>query len=227
MIVNKFNYIKLSRATINGKRLYSCPDGSKLPSVTTILSATSPQSKKDGLNNWRKRVGVKNATEITSAAANRGSRMHSFIEGYIKNGEISESGTNPFSIESHKMAKHIIKNGFANITEYYGSEISLYYPELYAGSTDLVALKNGELILGDYKQTNKPKRREWIDDYFLQLSAYICNHNLLYDTDVKHGIIMMCDPTLYYQEFDLTGDELEHYKEEWWKRVYQYYDSML
>jgi genome maintenance exonuclease 1 len=227
MIVNKFNYIKLSRATINGKRLYSCPDGSKLPSVTTILSATSPQSKKDGLNNWRKRVGVKNATEITSAAANRGSRMHSFIEGYIKNGEISESGTNPFSIESHKMAKHIIKNGFANITEYYGSEISLYYPELYAGSTDLVALYNGELAIIDYKQSDKIKLESWIDDYKLQISSYILCHDILYNTYIKYGVIMMCTPNLEYQQWVLEGTELEKYKELWWKRVYQYYDSML
>jgi hypothetical protein len=227
MLVTRFDYKKLSRKTIDGKRYYLAPDGSKLASVTTIISSTKPPEAKKSLENWKKRVGVERAASITYEASSRGTRMHSFIENYIMNNNVGDSGTNPFSIESHKMAKQVIYSGMKDITEFYGSEISLFYPELYAGTTDMVGLKNNKLILGDFKQTNKPKKREWIEDYFLQLAAYIISHDFLYNTTIEQGIIMMCDPSLKYQEWILDGEELKKYKTLWWNRVYQYYDNTL
>ena len=143
MLVSRFPYEKLTRKTIEGQRLYSCPDGSKLPSVTTILDKTKTQEKKAALENWRKRVGKEKAASITAESGARGTRMHSFLEHYMNHDSIGDSGTNPFSIESHKMAEHVVKNGLIHVTEFYGSEVSLYYPQLYAGATDCVALYKG------------------------------------------------------------------------------------
>jgi genome maintenance exonuclease 1 len=227
MLVSRFPYQKIDRKTIGGRRLYSCPNGDKLPSVTTILGATKPEKDKQTLRNWKQRIGVANAQEITTAAANRGTRIHSFLEKYMLNGELGDSGSNPFSIQSHRMANHIVENGLKDITEFYGAEVNLYYPGLYAGTTDCVAMKNGQIIIGDFKQTNKPKKREYIEDYLLQLSAYISCHDKLYDTNIQCGIVMMCDPALTYQEWILEGEELEKYKQLWLDRVYQYYDSIL
>ena len=143
----------------------------------------------------------------------------------MRNDSLGDAGTNPFSIESHKMANHIIKNGLTYVSEFYGTEVSLYYPELWAGATDCVALYKGDLAICDFKQTNKPKKLEWIEDYFIQISSYALCHDKLYDTNIKYGIIMMCDPTLNYQEWIIEGSELEKYKEIWWQRLEKYYTT--
>ena len=223
MLVSRFPYQKLTRKTIDGQRLYSCPDGSKLPSVTTILAATKSKESKAALSNWKNRVGHAKAANITLEAGSRGTRMHSFIENYMHNDFIGESGTNPFSIESHKMAAHIIKNGLKDVTEFYASEASLYYAQLYAGATDTVFLENGQIVLGDFKQSNRVKLDDWVTDYKIQISAYIEAHNHQFGTSIAKGKIMMCTPKLEYQEWILEGVELEKYKELWWKKLEQYY----
>lgn len=225
MLVSRFPYQKLSRKSENGVRLYSCPDGSKLPSVTTVLDRTKSEEKKQILENWKKRVGRDNAAAITKAAGSRGTRIHTFLENYMRNDSLGESGTNPISIESYKMASHIIENGLKHITEFYGTEVSLYYPNLWAGTTDCIGLYNGELAICDFKQTNKPKKREWIEDYFLQISSYALCHDKLYNTDIKYGIIMMCNPDFAYQQWIIESDELEKYKELWWQRLEKYYQN--
>ena len=105
-IPNKYNYVPLLRETINGSRKYATPDGEKLPSVTTILDFTKSEESKQALQNWRKRVGTQKAQEITTEAAGRGTRMHKWIEDYIKTGVINEPGSNPYSQQSHKMAQY-------------------------------------------------------------------------------------------------------------------------
>ena len=225
MIINKFPYQKISRKTINGVRLYSCPNGDKLPSVTTILSITTPKEKQIALENWRKRVGHQKAATITREAACRGTSMHSFLEFYMKNGELDKP--NEQSIQSFDMANQIIKFSLSNVKEFYGTEIGLYYPELYAGTADTIYLQDDEIILGDFKQSNKVKNKEWIDSYFMQLAAYIEAHDTVYNTQIKKGKIMMCTPMLEYQQWIIEGTELQKYKDLWWERVYQYYDKIL
>lgn len=225
MLVLKYPYQQLSRKSIDGRRMYLCPDGSKLPSVTTIIGATKSERDKQSLNNWKKRVGHANAAEITRTAANRGTKMHSYLESFMKTSEVGQPGTNPFSIQSHNMASHVIQNGLKDVSEFYGTEVNLYYPELYAGTTDTVFLENGELVIGDFKQTNKPKKTEWIGDYFLQLASYMICHDELYGTKINKGKIMMCSPELVYQEWILEGDALRKYKDMWWNRLYQYYEQ--
>ena len=217
-----------------GRRLYATPDGNRLPSVTTILEATKPEEKRQALQNWRNRVGVAQAQAITTEAANRGTRMHTYLEHYVKTGEVKARGTNPFGWASHAMADVVIEQGLKNVQEFWGIEVPLYFPGIYAGTTDGCGIHLGDEAILDYKQTNRPKRREWIEDYFMQLCAYAEAHNELHGTKIRKGVILMCvKPDMdannaiikppEYQEFVLEGAEFELYRQLWWQRVEQYY----
>jgi len=230
----KFDYQPIPRETIDGRRLYATPDGKKLPSVTTILEATKSEEKKAALQNWRNRVGHAQAQAITTEAANRGTRMHTYLEQYVRDGAIKERGSNPFSWASHSMAQVVVDKGLKNVSEFWGIEVPLYFPGIYAGTTDGAGIHLNEESILDYKQTNKPKKREWIDDYFMQLCAYAEAHNELHGTTIRKGVVLMCvKPELdehmnmitppEYQEFVLAGAEFEHYRDQWWKKVEQYY----
>lgn len=234
MYIPKFNYQKLSRDNINGERRYLTPDGEKLPSVTTILEATKPEEKKQALNEWRKRVGTEKAQQITTEAASRGTKMHSYLEWFIRDGILKDRPANPYHAVSWSMADSVIKQGLVNCTEFWGIEVPLYFPKIYAGTTDCVGSHNGKPCIIDFKQTNKPKKREWIEDYFLQLCAYSEAHNEVHGTTIDQAVVMMCvKPEIdntgnlitepVYQEFILEGEEFEHYRKLWWKRVEQFY----
>ena len=237
MLKQKYEYQALQRSVDmdSNMRVYHSPDGGKLPSVTTVLDRTKPEEAKQALQNWRNRVGHQQAQAITTEAASRGTRMHTYLENYIKANKIIEMTTNPYSWASMAMAKTVVDQGFTNrISEVYGVEIPLYFPRLYAGTTDGVGLHLGEEAILDYKQTNKPKKREWIGDYFLQLTAYALAHNEVYGSNIRKGVILMCvkpeqDANLVitappqYQEFILEGAEFDHYTNEWWKRLELYY----
>ena len=226
-IPNKYNYVPMSRVEIDGKRRYATPDGEKLPSVTTILDATKSEESKQALQNWRKRVGVQKAQEITTEAAGRGTRMHKWLENYIKTGATGEPGSNPYSIQSHQMASSIIAQGLIKCNEYWGTEVSLYFPKIYAGTTDLCGVHEGADAILDFKQTNKFKKREWIDDYFIQLTAYANAHNEVYGTKIRKGVILMCTADNIYQEFIIEGTEFDKYSDMWFKRVEKYYMNCL
>ena len=227
MIIDKYPYAELKKQTIDGSRKYVTPDGHKLPSVTTILSATASEEKKQALNNWRKRVGYAKAQEITTEAAGRGTRMHKWLEDYIKTDDIGTPGSNPYSQQSHVMAQTIIAEGLVNCDEYWGTEVSLYYPEIYAGTTDLVGIHAGDEAIMDHKQTNRPKKREWIDDYFIQMTAYADAHNEVYGTKIRKGVIFMCSKDNEYQEFIVEGKEFDKYHHQWLKKLEQYYTLFL
>jgi genome maintenance exonuclease 1 len=224
---NKYNYVPMSRVEIDGKRKYATPDGEKLPSVTTILDATKPEEAKKALNEWRKRVGAVKAQQITTEAAGRGTRMHKWLENYVKTGETGEPGSNPYSQQSHQMAHSIITQGLSKCNEYWGTEVPLYFPKVYAGTTDLVGVHDGSPAIMDHKQSNKLKKREWIDDYFIQLTAYANAHNEVHGTDIRKGVIFMCTADNIYQEFIIEGSEFEKYSDMWFKRVEQYYMQFL
>lgn len=223
MLTNKYNYVPISRESINGERRYATPDGEKLPSVTTILDATKPEEKKKALYEWRKRVGEKQAQAITTEAAGRGTRMHKWIEDYIKTGELGVPGSNPYSQQSHLMAQSIITQGLSKCHEFWGTEVPLYFPKIYAGTTDLVGIHDGAEAIMDHKQTNKPKKREWIEDYFLQLAAYANAHNEVHGTNIRKGVIFMCSADNQYQEFIVENDEFDQWTDRWFKRVEEYY----
>jgi hypothetical protein len=224
---NKFNYVKFGKETIDGSRKYATPDGEKLPSVTTILDATKSEESKQALNEWRKRVGYKQAQEITTEAAGRGTRMHKYIEDYIKEGFLKEPGTNPYSIQSHTMAKSIIEKGLCKLDEAWGVEVPLYFPKIYAGTTDLCGVHDGDEAIMDHKQSNKVKKREWIEDYFIQSAAYATAHNEVYGTNIRKGVIFMCTADNQYLEFIVEGAEFDSYADKWFRKLDEYYSKFL
>jgi genome maintenance exonuclease 1 len=230
----KFDYTPIPRVVVEGKRFYATPDGKNLPSVTTILDKTKSEESREALNRWRRSVGAEKAQQITTEAANRGTRMHTYLEDYVKTGEIKERTSNPFSWASHAMAHVVVEQGLKNVNEFWGIEVPLYFPGIYAGTTDGAGIHLNEESILDYKQSNKPKRREWIEDYFVQLCAYAEAHNEVHGTRIRKGVILMCvKPDVdeqfniikppEYQEFVLEGAEYDKYKDLWWRRVEQFY----
>ena len=219
--VQRYQYDELSQASRNGKRHYETPDGRTVPSVTTVLSATNDMP---ALNAWRKRVGEQEAKRIATESANIGTVMHRSLEKHVK-GEARKPGSNLIQQKAHTMANVIIDNGLKDITEVWGSEVSLHYPELYAGTTDLVAVYKGEPAICDFKQSRKLKKKEWIEDYFLQLVAYSEAHNKLYETDIKTGRVFICTQNNEFQTFEI--DRYEHWTSEWYKKLEQYYKLIL
>jgi genome maintenance exonuclease 1 len=149
--------------------------------------------------------------------------MHTFLENYIKGETLSESLSNPYAQQSLDMAKIVIEKGFPKIQEVWGSEVPLYFPELYAGTTDCCGIHEGDESILDFKQTNKPKKLEYISDYFLQLTAYALAHNEVHKTNIRKGVILMCSKDFEYQEFILEPKDFDYWTEEWCKRVEQYY----
>ena len=219
---NKFNYPKSTRSIENGFRKYLLGED-KLPSVTTILSATKSEEEKAALANWKERVGFKEANRIKTEASSRGTPMHSYIEDYLR-GRINESFFE--SNEQYKnMAKEIIEKGIdSKLDEIYGIEETLYYPEQYAGTADLIGIYQGNDVVIDFKQSNKPKKTDYIQDYFLQLGAYTLAHDVVHGTKMKAGIILLCTKDILFQEFKIEGAELEMYQNLFLGRVKKFYE---
>ena len=223
LIQQKYNYNALSRKETNGKRLYECPDGSKVPSVTTILSATKSEESLAALHNWRRAVGERKAQDITTQAANRGTRMHKYLEDHLNGYVLKESVSNPYAQQSLNMAKIVISQGLSKFNAFWGSEVPLYYPELYAGTTDGIGVHENVECIFDFKQTNKPKTEDRVEDYYLQLTAYSLAHNKVHGTNIRKGVILMCSANLEYQEFILSPDKFNYWEDMWWNKVEKYY----
>ena len=230
-ITSPYPYKEFKRKSVNGKRLYENPYGEPVPSVTTILSKTKDMTH---LNAWKKRVGEKKAQEIVTEASGVGTRMHKYLEDYVDNGVWTESaGSNPYAQQAYKMACVIRDEAMVHVDEIWGSEVPLYVPGIFAGTTDLVGQYKGNPCIMDFKQTNKPKKPEWVVDYYLQMVAYAEAHNAVYGTDIREGHVFMCsrgdDPMVLggetYQQFDLWPHEYDEWRNEWYNRVYQYYEQ--
>ena len=219
-ITSPYPYQELKRKSIDGKRLYENPWGDPVPSVTTILDKTKPKEKREALNNWKQRVGEQEAQRVVTEAANTGTYMHAILEHWVKN----ELYTGDATVQSRLMADTVIKNIEPHITEVWGSEVNLCYPGLYAGTTDLVGMWKGKPAILDFKQTNKPKKREWIEDYFMQAAAYGMAHNELYKTNIETAAIFMCSRECEWQLFEVDPDEFKYWEEKWAGRVAEFYN---
>tara|TARA_R110000824_G_scaffold49002_3_gene137838 strand:- start:738 stop:1508 length:771 start_codon:yes stop_codon:yes gene_type:complete len=216
----KFIYPKSMRSLIQGKRHYDIGQ-TKLPSVTTILSATQSEEKRQSLAKWKARLGDQAADRVRDIAALRGTAMHTFLEAYVKG--TGHKDLTSVGKEAEPMAQKIIESGLGDLGEVWGTEVTLYYPDLYAGATDIVGIYNGRESIIDFKQTNKPKRREWIEDYFIQLGAYAMAHNYVYRTHIQSGVILMCSKDGFFQKFEVADKEFVHYQHAFLKKVDQYY----
>ena len=215
-IVPKYKYKQYTRTTDQGRRVYL--DGQeKLPSVTTILSKTKVES--DGIKAWRARVGEAESQRIMKEAAARGSEMHELLEKYM-NTQKFDSPAYDAPI-SHKMANLIVSKGLIYLDEVWGVEQTLIYPGEYAGASDLIGLYKKTPTILDFKQANKTKKEEWIEDYYIQLAAYICAHEKEYG-EIKKGQILIAVKNLTFQEFEISGNRLLEYKDKWWKRLEEF-----
>ena len=215
---DKYTYVDATRHEEHGSRLYDV-NGTRLPSVTTILGRTKDQKF---LKEWKAKVGEREAERIKNVSSSRGTAMHKFLEHYITGSgydDLTELGQ-----KAKTMAEKVIEVGLTPVEEYYGSEVTLYYPGLYAGSTDLVCLHNDMESIIDFKQANRPKREEWIDDYFLQIAAYAMAHDYVYGSKIRQGVIMICTPDLYYQEFKVQDADLRSWKHKFLKRLDMYHE---
>ena len=196
---SKYTYPDLTRDESTGRRLYKTPEDNLVPSVTTILSKTKDTS---GLDNWRKRMGDKEADRIMREAGSVGTSMHHYLEDYILE-QKREYDMSPVHSQAHPMGEHIIKKGLCYVDEIWGSEVQLYFEDKYAGTTDVVGMYKGVPHIIDFKQTNKPKKEEWVKDYYLQLCAYAHAHNHVTGSKIKNGIVLMCSRDLQFQTFEL------------------------
>ena len=196
-----FNHVeievpRLSRKTIDGVRYYDTPSGKKLVSITSVIS----HYNREIFVNWRKRVGNEEANKVTKQSTSRGTDTHTLIEHYLKNEDLPT--VQPLSDYLFKIAKGDLKN----IDNIHGLETPLYSEFLgIAGTVDCIAEYNNELAIIDFKTSKKPKKREWIEGYFVQCAAYAC---MLYEltglTVKKFVIIMTCEngECEVYEEYD-------------------------
>ena len=215
-----YKYPKSKREVLKGDRHYDVND-EKLPSVTTILQATQDVEKAEGIKRWTQKVGEAAAKRVLEQAAKRGTAMHSYLETYLQGGKVLD--LRDVGREASSMAETIIDKGFNDLEEIWGSEVTLFYPNLYAGATDLCGIYQGRESIIDFKQSNKPKKVEWIKDYKLQMVAYAMAHNVVYDTQIEQGVILMCTPDNFFQKFTVNGREFRELKWEWLQKVDKYY----
>jgi genome maintenance exonuclease 1 len=220
-IKKKFKYLSLKRQDLPEGRRYIYGD-ERLPSVTTILSAT--KKDKEALEAWIKRVGPEEADRIKNEAGRVGTYLHEVIERMVAFRDLPRP-TNWEMCKGYEMGYKIINTYFRNVNEIWGSEVSLYYPEKYAGTTDLVGVYRDKPAIIDFKQSNKPKRREWIEDYFCQLAAYAMAHDEIHGTTIDNAVILMAvrsDGST--AEFSTAGREFRGYKEMWMRKVDEFYE---
>ena len=218
--LERYNYVRVPRSDDEGNRTYDV-QGAKLPSVTTILSRTKDQGF---LKKWKAKVGEAQAEVIKNISSKRGTSMHKYIEAFILQQGYEDMTS--LGQQAKTMAHKVIEMGLTPVEEYYGSEVTLYYPGLYAGSTDLVCVHNEMDTIVDFKQANSPKRKEWIEDYYMQIAAYAMAHDYIHGSSIEQGIIMVCTPDLYLQEFRFQGAELRMWKHKFLARLNEYYEIL-
>ena len=219
-----YDYPRCVRSLVEGKRKYEVA-GERLPSVTTILKNTESEDKKESLARWKAKVGEVEAERVKNVAATRGTAMHTYLEHYVKGGNVLD--LTDVGREASSMGETIIEKGFPDLEEVWGVECTLHYPGLYAGQTDLCGIYQGRESIIDFKQSNKPKKAEWIDDYKLQLVAYAMAHDQVYGTRIEQGVILMCTPDNFFQRFLVNGSEFREWKWEWLKKIDQYYGKKI
>lgn len=215
---DKYPYIRYTRDDDHGPRTYLVND-KKVPSVTTILAKTASEDKKNALDAWRERIGYQEAQLVTQEAAARGTEMHYVLENYINGiGYLNLSSKGALS----RLMAHKIIDNLEPLKVVYGNEINLQYEGRWAGSTDLVGNFDGKDTIIDFKQSNKLKKEDWIEDYFYQIAAYSLAHKKNYGP-IEQGLICICTKDKQYQQFKMDKDKLKEYEDKWFDRVDKFY----
>jgi hypothetical protein len=223
MLNQRFEYNKLDRTTNDdGTRFYIDPtSGHPVPSVTTVLAGTADKS---AIKMWEEWVGEKKAKRVKDEALALGTLMHTHVENFVM-GIPRPKGNNLIRQQAERMADQIITKGMPKVDEVWGQEVAMYYPGLYAGTTDLVGVFEGQEAIMDHKSAKKMRSRDMIEDYFCQMAAYGLAHNEVYGTNIRKGVIFMVDRSLKYQEFIIEGEEFDSYTEQFLARMKIYYDK--
>ena len=219
MIKNKYDYPDLERVELNGVRHYIDSKGNPVPSVTTILSGTSD---KRGIEQWRRRVGENEAERVLKESTDIGSAVHEAIENYLNDEDWNEFSESRTDLIAKSITKKFINDGLSSIDEAWGLEVGLILDGLYAGTADCIGLVNNTPSIIDFKTAKKIKRREWIEDYFLQGCAYANAHNVMFETDIKQVVILMVDRDLIFKDFLIKGNEFDFYTNKWKQKIIEF-----
>jgi len=221
MLKNLYNYPKLERVELESGRHYLDSNQNPVPSVTTVLSNTSNAS--DGIDRWRQRVGDLEANRIIKQSTDIGTAVHEALESYLKKEHWDEFD---ISIQdqntSRLITKKFISDGLNSINEIWGLEVGLILDGLYAGTADCVGLVNGVPSIIDFKTAKKIKKREWIEDYFLQGCAYANAHNVMFGTDISQIVILMVDRDLIFQDFFVRTAEFHVLTRKWKNKLLKF-----
>ena len=208
-------YEKLERSDTSNGRVYKISENVHVPSVTTVLDRTKD---KTALKQWADRIGQAEADRQKEQAAYIGTNMHATLECIIS-GDAMRFGTDWQAMKGHQMAFTLANKYFGALSAVHGSEVGLYYQNRYAGTTDLVATYRGKLAIIDFKQSVKPKRHEFITDYFHQLAAYAVAHDWRHGTSIDYAAVLISVQDGTTQEFTTTGREFEEFKAQWMERL--------
>ena len=223
MITNKFNYPELKRINNDLGRFYIDPLNNHVPSVTTVLNNIS--DKKTSLDQWRNRVGDVEADRVMKEATDIGSMVHLSLENYLNDIDDNIFTDDSLGNMAKKMSEKLISDALINISNVYGLEVHLVLDKLYAGTADCVGVIDGKDTIIDFKTSKRIKKKEWIDDYFLQGCAYANAHNVMFDTNISQVAILMVDRDLMYKKFIIKGAEFEHFTNIWKKKLLEFHNS--
>ena len=223
MITNKFNYPELKRINNDLGRFYIDPLNNHVPSVTTVLNNIS--DKKTSLDQWRNRVGDVEADRVMKEATDIGSMVHLSLENYLNDIDDNIFTDDSLGNMAKKMSEKLINDALINISNVYGLEVHLVLDKLYAGTADCVGVIDGKDTIIDFKTSKRIKKKEWIDDYFLQGCAYANAHNVMFDTNISQVAILMVDRDLMYKKFIIKGAEFHHFTNIWKKKLLEFHNS--
>ena len=219
-MINKFEYPNLERVDTDIGRHYLDSDNKPVPSVTTVLSGTS--KSKDGLIQWRNRVGDEEADRIIKQSTDIGTAVHEAIEKFLNKEGWDNFENTSDQILAKNISNKFIKDALKGITEIWGLEVGLILNNLYAGTADCVGLYKDIPTLIDFKTAKKIKKRDWIEDYFLQGCAYANAHNVMFGTDIQQIVILMVDRNLIFQEYIVRPTEFSYLTRKWKNRLIEF-----
>ena len=219
-MINKFEYPNLERVDTDIGRHYLDSDNKPVPSVTTVLSGTS--KSKDGLVQWRNRVGDEEADRIIKQSTDIGTAVHEAIEKFLNKEDWDNFENTSDQILAKNISNKFIKDALKGITEIWGLEVGLILDNLYAGTADCVGLYRDIPTLIDFKTAKKIKKRDWIEDYFLQGCAYANAHNVMFETDIQQIVILMVDRNLIFQEYIVRPTEFSYLTRKWKNRLIEF-----
>ncbi len=217
----KYSYPNLERVEENEMRFYKDSNNDLVPSVTTVLDATGDKS---GITQWRRKVGPAQADAIVQESTLIGSAVHEAIENYLLGKSWSNFTEDRNGFLAKSISSKFISSCLNGIDEVWGLESGLILDGLYAGTADCIGVYKGLPAIIDFKTAKKLKRKDWIEDYFLQCSAYANAHNVMFETSINDLVILMVDRDLLFKEFHIKKDEFSLYTDKWKKRLIKFHN---